>query len=278
MRPVVEIEKKDKQINIHLAARSTSEAKQILQGIAKKYPIKLDEALAATQVKREHIDEYVEFNLAHGGTDTFRAIVKIAYLFLKLRKPVLKLDTEADLIAFIKVKRDFRFVYYFYPEKEFVEKQPGQILHSIVIKSYPAEKMLVAYIELFSVFSFAVLLSSNFSEDIEETYVFDLISLRELNPPNLNIPTVTLKTLNHVFTAMPSPTDSVTKKYENFLRFALQRQHAVYQKEMIERALQKSLKRYPEGTVITKEMMNEFHSALMEEITPYIIHAIKRTE
>jgi hypothetical protein len=276
LHPKVDIVKSGNKLSITLAARSISEAKNILIGVARKYPqLNVDEAMGHVQSKTQFVNDLANIKLTHGGPETFRAISKIAYLFFKLRRPDIQLTLEKDIVSFIKEGGKYSGVYYFYPGTYIFARSVEQAVHSIAIKSYPSEGILVAFVELFGVFNFAVLLSEKFTVDVEETYAYDLINSQEIKP-QFEFPKITAEQLKTIFTGMPSAAEAVKERYAVFLRQALRRQHERYRAELIEKAMEKSLAKYPEGTVITEEMLSEFVSAVMAELTPYLANMLNQ--
>jgi hypothetical protein len=56
----------------------------------------------------------------------------------------------------------------------------------------------------------------------------------------------------------------------------MKRQTSSHNQELISKAINNSLGKYPEGTMITKEMIDELVNVTMKEITPMILHQFKR--
>jgi hypothetical protein len=266
-KPEHEVKKDGNNVQISIKARSMGEARKMLEGLARKYPINVDEAMKSAQVKQEYLPEPIAFNFAHGGEDTFRAVAKMAYLFLKHKRPGQSLDREVALIDSIKGTRENTSVSFLAGDR-IVDPAPGQVLHSIVIKSYPAERLLVAYVELFSVFTFVVLLSEDCGEDVFEDYVFDPVERQELASARFRLPNLDRKTLTAMLDMLPSPAASIEMRVADFFKIANDRRQKAAFDAIIEKAMARTLKRYPEGTIITKEMIAEMSAAIAEEVAP----------
>ena len=268
-KPEHEVKSDGKTTNISVKARSMEEARRMIEGLARKHPINVDEAMKAARLQQEYLPEPIEFKFTHGGDDTFRAVAKIAYLFLRHKLPAQALDREAELIESIKGTRENRSVSYL-PGDRIVEPAAGQVLHSIVIKSYPAERLLVAYVELFGVFTFIVLLSEDCGQDIFEHYVFDLIERQEIASARFRLPNIDCKTLTALIDKLPSPAASIETRVAEFFKIANERRQKTLFDGIIQKALARTLMRHPVGTTVTPEMMAEFTAAVMEELRPFM--------
>lgn len=267
--PAHEVKTDGNTTKISVKARSMDEARRMIEGLARKHPINVDEAMKAARLQQEYLPEPIEFMFSHGGDATFRAVAKIAYLFLRHKLPALAIDRETDLIESIKGTRENRLVS-FLPGDRIVEPVPGQVLHSIVIKSYPAERLLVAYVELFGVFTFVVLLSEDCDQDIFEYYVFDLIEREGVVSARFRLPNMDRKTLTAMIDTLPSPAASIQTRVAEFFKIANERRHKALFDEIIQKALDRTLMRYPVGTTVTPEMMAEYSAAVMEELRPFM--------
>jgi hypothetical protein len=89
------------------------------------------------------------------------------------------------LIPYIKDGYSSNCVWYYYPNHA-LSKTDKNFIHTLFVKGKPNEKILYAYIELYSSFKLIVLLSDSYDgKFIEESYSFDVISRdtfsRELN-------------------------------------------------------------------------------------------------
>jgi hypothetical protein len=60
------------------------------------------------------------------------------------------------------------------------------------------------------------------------------------------------------------------------MALGLKRQDDHQRGELLERAIQNSLGKYPEGTIITEQMINETVNEIMKNITPYLLRRMKK--
>ncbi|MGB7062060.1 MAG: HNH endonuclease [Candidatus Zixiibacteriota bacterium] len=278
VKPIIEIDHSKKGDIIHIEARDMNQARQILEGMKRKYPeIDVDKALSEAEHRREYLDEFVKLNFVFRGRDSLRAIVKMAFFYLKYKRPELSFD-KAHIVSFLKHESDFREVCLFFPDLEIVVNPHKTVCHSIIVKSYPSEKTLVAFVELYNVLSFVVELSHNFIGDIEETYTYDILNRTELSDVQINLPVISQESLNELFHDPPAFYDTVSKRFESFLRIVLDSQHESHRQELVQRAIRNSLLKHPEGTLVDEKMINELVDKLMDEITPLLIRNLKEPD
>ena len=270
-KPEFRTEETDTGLKVQIQARSMREAKAMLEGLKRKYPkLDVNKALADAQVKSEYSNEFINFNFTHGGSATFQAIMKMAFLFFKLKRPGVKLANEKELIDFINGHSSKTAVSWYFPEPEIVERQDGRVLHALILKGYPSEKLLLAFVDLFSVLSFVVVLSDDFSEDLEEKYVFDVIGQKELPSALLNTPRLDRKAIETLLAGMPSPSDKITTRFMTFLSISMLRQQKEYLSELLGDAVEGYFKKFPQGTTITHKMITELCGEIMEKVRPLI--------
>jgi hypothetical protein len=85
------------------------------------------------------------------------------------------------------------------------------------------------------------------------------------------------KTLLDFFTNKDAkPFEKVKKSFDHSIALGLKRQDDHQRGELLERAIQSSLGKYPEGVPITQEMLNETIDEIMKNITPYLIRRMKK--
>lgn len=278
VKPIIQVDDTKQGKAIHIEARDIGQARQILEGLKRNHPeIDVEKALSQVQEGRRYLDEFVKLQFVFSGKDSLRSVAKMAYFLLKHKHPTIQGDFS-HVVAFIKNESDYREIYFYYPVTDIVSKSATAIHHSIVVKSYPAESLLLAFVELYSSLSFIVVLASNFTDDFQTNYVFDVLNRAEVLNPTLTLPAINTADLNSLFDNKPPFFAEVTKRFESFLRIALDRQAESHRGDMIQRAMQNSLLKHPEGAPITKEMMDEFVNALIEELTPLLVRNLKDTD
>lgn len=274
-KPEHELKKDGDTVEISIKARSTREMRKMLEGYARKYPINVADVMKGATLRQEYLPEMVQFNFSAGGPDTLRSVTKTAFLFLRHKCPTLALDREPEIIEFIKGLRDYKSAY-FLPGDRIVAPAREQVLHSIVIKSYPTERLLVAFVEYFSVFTFVILLSENCDEEVSEHYVFDPVERKELVSAPISLPPLTRTSLSELFEKLPSQAAPIRQRLSEFLTFATGRRRKAALEEKLATAMDKTLGRLKEGDTITEQAWNEFIAALGEEAGPLIAHLLSQ--
>ena len=269
-KPECKLVKDGNKLQGEIKARSKSEARIILSGLAKKYPINIEASMNALVEKDECPDEFVNISIKLGGEGTFRAITKMAYLFLKHKHPKIILGSDDAIKNFIRGKGEYKEAYFYFPDTPIVAKKQDQLFHHIAIKSYKKEGILLAYIELFSVASFVVMLSDNFHEDIEDCYVFDVLEHKELTPSKAVFPNIDKETCNRIFIDKPFPTELYANRYRQLLAISLKRQHEAKLIRLIDEAVEKVLCQYPEGTLMDDKIIKELSNAVTMNLLPFI--------
>jgi len=275
IKPSIDIEEKNDLTQIRIQARDRKQAREILKGLKRQYhDIDVEKTLSQLEYRREYVKSFVALHLSLGGKDSFRSVAKMTLFLLKHRRPDISFDTSR-LVGFIKNETDYREIYFFYPSIDVVSKPNKRVFHSIVIKSYTDQKLLVGFVELFNVASFVMVLSDDFADSLQESYVFDVLNRREVEDPSVIIPAIGKGSLDNLFDKKPPMFSQLTAKFEAFLKLAIKRQEDAHRSELIQRAMQNSLMKHPEGARITKEMLDEFVDALMEQLTPLLIKNLK---
>ena len=211
-KPTVEVgEVVDGVRTVHIEARTEKELRQILQGIKKKYPglqIDIEEVVANGEHVAKRLDESVNFNLTVGGFLAFRSIVKTAVEYYVIKTG--DVETVKPLIPYLKGEEEKNIVRIYTTQQPVYELEPGDVCHVIHLESNVNERLLYAYVEFYSVFSFVVLLSDNYNgAEVNETYCFELNTVGEkAKSINLGLTKESLD-INHI----PGPDDwSITQQ------------------------------------------------------------------
>jgi len=250
------------------------QAKQILNGLKRKHPqIDVDEVLEKSEKKKEYIDNHVAANICLGGNKEFRAICKIAmnyYLYAGGNCDYIK-----HLIPYIKCETDSETnVSPIYLDNEPIKKNNNDILHSIIVIGRKNEKLLYAYIELFGFYKVIVLLNKNYyGDDIIYSYFFDVITRAEVQREyTLEI---SKDEISNVLNKNELPIDQMSAEINQFMKKVFDKQNKDHIDELLNNALENSLKKYPEGEIITEEMHKELINETMKQITPWLLHNLK---
>lgn len=152
----------------------------IIKGVSEK--ITKDEV----QYRRTH--EPIRFQIALGGSDLYRPILKMLYLFLLHHRRDVKINRR-ELVNKIESGKNIcnMFFYCFDPQNLFLYKHVG-LYHSIGIKSFREDRKLLGFIDLFGMAPYICILDDNYDgEDVLLAYGYDLLRSKE-EMPEVNFP------------------------------------------------------------------------------------------
>jgi len=273
-KPTIEKTVTGNKTEFSITARSEKELKDILKGIAKKNPhFNVDEAMKSAKWKTEEFDEPLHFQNTIGGTDVFRAICKSAtnFFIYKNGSP----EYIKDLIPYIKGEEEKDIVWMHYQD-DLYDLDKDECFHIIHLIGKPSERILYCYIEYFSTQKYIVLLNNNYDgEKIKETYFFDLTKIEPIERTlNMDFDRTTL--LDLLENKDAKPFEKVKKSFDHSIRLGLKKQDDLQRGNILERAIQNSLGKYPDGVLITEEMMKETVDEIVKDMMPYLIRRMKK--
>lgn len=257
----------------NIKASDKKQARQIIKGLKRKHPeIDVEEILKTTQTKRKYLDNQVSFAICIGGDKAFRSICKTAvnfYLYSEGSK-----DYIEHLLPYIKCESENKHIVSpIYLSQDPISKTDNDILHSIIVKGNHQEKVLFAYIEMFNFYRAIVLLNDNYEgPEMGSSYFFDVLSRDEITRE------YTLElSKDEIIQGIKAPFPM--KEFEHHLNLlmgkVLKKQDTDHINSLSETAINNSLKKYPEGTLIDEKMCNELVNETMKQITPWILHNLK---
>lgn len=179
-KPTVEIKKEENQITFSVSARNEKELLKILKGIQSKYPgVDIGKAKESFEHKEEYLDDYLKHRITIGGELAFQSIVKTAvnYYILKQNEK----SQVVHLFDYLQDKATLKIINHFNPKNRPYQREPGEVIHLIYLFGNSYSKLLYCYIELFSSFSFLVILNENYSgENFSHTYCYDVLKNTEI--------------------------------------------------------------------------------------------------
>jgi len=258
-----------KAVSLNIKARDTKQARQILNGLKRKYPnIDVEQLLAQIEPKIDYTRHEYQFTFTFGGETVFRAIAKSAVnLFLHSGGDK---DAIAKTIAFIKGNLQGDFVWPYYPEKDPIQDRGEDIFHTIYIKGSQKHRSLFAYIEYYGGANYIVCLSSEYAgQDCEFSHFLDprtgsVITKNcqiDLDRESL-LAAISPHELNQQ--VMLRYNDSMFKKI-------VKHQKDEQLKAIIWASMQEFSKKFPNETAITSKYAAEYTDILMKHLRPYII-------
>ena len=275
VEPTIEIS----EDRFYISARHRKQMRQILQGLRRNYPELLDvESILEKAIEEgNYLDSEVCFQTPIGGSDTFRAVCKMAMNFYIFRGG--NRDFIAHLIPYLTSGGEYDCVWHFYPEDENLPDnlKDGQIIHSLFIKGNPKEKVLYSFIEFFSTFRFLVLLSDDYTgEDFRSTYSFDVLERVEIESDiDLNI---SKDKILSILGERVLPVDHLKDKLDNIYKFTKQKQDYDPINLLATESVANCLGGLPEGTIFTEELMRELIEDFSGKMARFMYHSFYREQ
>jgi len=273
-KPTIDKTVDGNKTNISITARSEKELRKILTGLAKKNPnFDVEEAMKSAQWREEHFDEALCFQNVIGGNEVFRAICKCATNFFIYNKG--EASQINHLIPYIKGEEDKEVVWMHYQD-DLYELNPDESSHILHLVGNREQRILYCYVDYFNTYKYLVLLNDNYNGlDIKRTYFFDLINVTPIEREvTLEYDKTTL--LNFFTNKDVEPFKKVKESFDHSIALGLKRQDEQQRGKLLERAIQNSLGKYPDGVPITKEMIKETVDEIMKNITPHLLKRMKK--
>lgn len=267
-KPTVETIADNNKIVINIRARNEKELKQIAKGLAKKYrQVSADDIITMATHKTGYIKEPIKVTQTIGGDVALNAISKIGinYFVYKTKQ----YESISSIIDVLKNDIKNNLCKHYYPDKLY-QKEPKEVCHIIHIESNKSNKNIIAYVELFSSFSFIVLLSDNYNgKSIKSTYCYDLNKNKEL------IKKISLKIKTVDFNRLPvicgDYCKTITEKINRTVKIGLEKQTDNEISSITSRCIDEILKvRYGHNECITEQMLSELSNCFAVEFVKFI--------
>lgn len=258
--------------SVYISAKDEKELKHIIKQLKKKYPNLDDRELENRfQKSKQYMDETLHLNSNLGGNIFLKAVVKIAISYYLYKTQIIS-DVK-EIIEEIKSEKEIsnKIVHFYFPENWQTQYSETEVSHTILIKSNREKKLLYAFIDLFSTASFIVNLTTNYNgPDVSFCYCYDLVNKKSIEK-NIDVSyngslEGDLNLLNQRFISI------VEQKFNRAMAIADQRQIDFVIKKMIDEASKRTLKKNPEGTPLTEQMMKEFFNEVVKDAAPFIFH------
>jgi hypothetical protein len=168
------------------------------------------------------------------------------------------------LIPYIVGEKDAKEVLYLHHFKKLpYDDTKEEVTHMIHIEGSKDTALLYAMMEYYGIFIYIVVLDSNYhGDDINETYTYDTVEGCEITR-TFSLP-LTLEELN-VFREQPY--DEYVKNLP-YIEERCDRVMNIWQRrkdhEELSKTIEKAFGKYPDGCVITEEMISEIGDEIMK--------------
>lgn len=161
---------------ISIQAPNEKILRQALRGLKRKYPnLNTENALKEFTSNKKPFDKELKINMSIGGSNTFKSITKTAINFYILNGG--NRNEIKHIFEYLDGKIEMDIVWFYYPENEVYIHKKNEVVHVLKIVGKSVEKILYAYVELFSTHCFLVKLNDNYSgENLNFDYIFNIHS------------------------------------------------------------------------------------------------------
>jgi len=269
-KPTIEKTPNGAGAKIQVTARTTVEARKMLTGLKRKHPeIDVDAALASAASTYSYMTEPVTMNVAIGGADAGRSIVKSAFA-LAVASGLAASDCD-EAKRYLVSGEDGCFGYS--NEVDLMEgRPPNTVIHCVAVNS-TGDGLLLGYVELFSAFRMVMFLGSNYrGAPISAIYAIDPVNGLKLDVTvRLNF---SREDLVDIFEYRRIPDGSVAQALHEIIPDAIRREFEREKATVIDRAFTDAWSKLnlAPGTILTHEHMFKLSGLIVEGMMPFFRH------
>jgi len=175
----------ERGVLVKVEARSLKEARKMLKGFKRKYP-EADIENAIAEERNQYVNGALHFDLSFGGIASGRSIVKTALALAFDAKVNIQHCVRANEYL-LDEKGEACFGYYY--ERDLVKERPiDTVFHCVSVQGDPKTKLLLGYVEYFSIYRMVVCLSTNYQGDeVSRTYAINPMTGKEVDL-EINLP------------------------------------------------------------------------------------------
>lgn len=266
VRPIIEKIPVYDGLKIHITTSTKSKLIEILNGLKRNNKnIDIDECLKHAISKSVYHDEPYNIKIDFGGNRALKSVCKSAinyYIFRGGNRKYIEhyispLKNDADKIEDVQP---------YFDEKTSRSLGDNEVSHCIYIEGNPAHKTMFAYIEYFNSITFLVVLNRNYDgPEFKEQYCYDVLLKKEIDAHILPMPSIA-EIVNYKYQKGSINFKIIESRIGRILGIAQKRKREQWIKQLIQESIDYSLKKYPEGCIITPEMRNELSKELMKRL------------
>lgn len=260
-KPTIESKTKEGITNYTINARNEQDLINMLKRIQKKEP-KFDIELAKKNAIRreEYLSEPISVDLNIGGDLAFKSLVKIAvnyYIFSRNEK-----DEVNHLFNYLKGLEELKIGKHYYPENSIYIQEEKEVIHLIHLVGDKNRNLLYAFIELFSSYSFIILLSTEYQgKEFASTYCYDVIENKKIEKKvSLNI---SKDEMDQIIMMTRNDFEIIQKKVSRVMKIGYDIQNRIGVNKLIGKTIESVFnKKYKGQTIVTEEMIRDFSSEI----------------
>lgn len=267
------------RVEISIKANDEKEAIAQIMRAKKKYPkLETEKYLEQVKMRESYIDEHFIFSTGQLNDEPCeKSLVKTAIsLAIKYGVPPEKCDYAKKYITGESEQYCFG---YFYETDLILNRPQGVPLHCVFIKGDSNNHVLWAYIEYFSVHRGLVCLSTSYEgENFQEYYAINPKTAQKVN----NLEFFPLSISKELLINIIQENKQSIQKIEEILHTIIPVQLSEDSENEYQRVLSKSINAAfkncgaKEGEIIQGQHINKLVDSLLEELTPWINHNIKK--
>ena len=275
-RPKYEETAEGNRVNISMTVRDDAELKKMAAGIARKHPQLKEKDIINAAVHREsYMDDYTTFNLDVGGPEVFRAVCKCAINYYMYKKGNTKYIQP--VLNYIKGTEDKNIVWMHYKDNLY-DLNDDECFHMLHLRGNPTERVLYCYVDYFNSYKYIILLNDSYDGvEINSTYCFDVLNSKVIEKDFLaDYNRTTL--LDFFINKDAQPFERAQQCFNHTMAISQRRQRENHTGKIIEEGLNNAWGngKYPNGAIITEEMVDEAVDEIMKKMGPFILHLVKR--
>lgn len=276
-KPEFKEEVQEGKTTISIVARDVDEAKRILKGVKKKYPLAdTDKFFNDAAVEYRYLDGMLNMSLEFGGPEAGRSIVKTV-LALAAHSGIAP-DACEHAINYLRHDGEPCFGYY-YERDLIINRPPCMPLHCVAISGDPATGLLLGYLEYYGVRRVVVCLSEKYSgAKLAANYSVDPTTGAE-QEVNVDI-SLTIEDIAAAYNYEKCDSDLVVNCFHQVMPRAIEASHERERERVISHAVEFAFKNCGagEGQVLTEDHLRVLSGKLAEKMTPYILSQIKKNK
>lgn len=158
---------------IRVKAGSIAQARDVLEGVKRKYPkVNVDAVLAGADIRRSYAKGLVRLDLNFGGQLSGRSLVKSALALA--HEAGLPVAQSSDALAYLR-EADAEPCFGYYYIDDLVDRRPlATPLHCVAIDANPETGLIFGYVEYFGIHRVVALLGRDYHGDrIRSVYAID---------------------------------------------------------------------------------------------------------
>ena len=259
-----------------ITARSMGEAREILQGLKRKYPgIEVERELAGCQVMASYPAGAIHHKLDFGGAIAGRSIIKSALaLAHKVGVPVESCDAA---LAYLRTP-DAPACFGYYYTDDLLARRPAEApLHCVAIEADPATGLILGYLEYFGIHRIVTCLGRGYrGRAICGSYAVDPRTGTKLDlKVRLRF---TYDDVEAIYAYEKIPDGAIEAAFEAVLPAALKRQRQVERERLIDDAVSYAFANCgaKPGEMLTEQHVKKLAGLVSEHMTPWLMANVQR--